>query len=390
MEYVERGTDGVCRNSPIRVMFCVMAYVMMAMFSLLFMLGLLGLSVSHVPHYSWLLRGDDCYAQGWTPAQRETLAAFARDLRYNNEPLLRAPVYRAQCLQGRQTPPHPGTWEYAFLKDAAVMPLAAEADAEFREFVRNGSLITVTSGRAYGSLAHVAVRLGHLEATRIFLERGCAAQNTLDEHGESLLTLLLANSASRSQEEVDAFAEWLKSRGETLKMDAAAQRCILIAFDSVGMLQKMMEYGLMPELWEENGKIKLPFIHLVNHYTGILPLNYLLNEGIIAADDRRGEKTYLQAAMESDEVSEKLILSLLSHGAHPDTVPESGDAEHTPLNMLLNRLALAETPQPQLLSVLRLLLQHGAELQSLPQTWTNEKNHQQAVIIISEKSSHSN
>lgn len=390
MEYVERGTDGVCRNSPIRVMFCVMAYVMMAMFSLLFMLGLLGLAGSLVPHYRWLLRGEDCYAQGWTPEQRETLAAFAHDLRYNNEPLLRAPVYRAQCLQGGQTPPLADTWEYAFMKDAAVMPLAAEADAEFREFVQNGSLTTASSGKSYGSLTHVAVRLGHLEAARIFLERGCPAQTTLDEQGESLLTLLLANSASRSQEEVDAFAEWLKSRGETLKMDAASQRCILIAFDSVGMLQKMMEYGLKPELWEDDGKPQLPFIHLVNHNSGILPLDYLLNEGIIAADDRRGVKTYLQAAVESDEVSEKVILSLLSHGAHPDTVPESGAAEHTPLNMLLNRLALAETPQPQLLSVLRLLLQHGAEFQGLPQTWANEQNHQQAVIITSGKSSHSN
>ncbi len=373
-----------------RVMFCVMAYAMMAMFAILFLLGILGLAANHLPLYSWLFRGADCYEQGWTPEQRETLAAFAHDLRYNNEPLLRTPVYRAECLQREQTPPRAGTWEYAAMKDSVVMPLAAEVDAEFREFVQNGKLTEVPFRREYGTLAHVAVRLGHLEAARIFVERGCTVPNVRDEQGESLLTLLFVNSASCSQVEVDAFAEWLKSRGENLVMDAAAQRCILIALDKVGTLQKMMAYGLKPELWEDNGKLQLPFIHLVNHNAGILPLNYLLDEGIIVADDRRGDRTYLQAAVESEEVSEKVILSLLSHGAQPNAVPDSDAAEHTPLNILLNRLASAETPRPDLLSILRLLLQHGAEFQSLPQTWVNEQNYQQAVVITGEKDSHSN
>ncbi len=366
-----------------------MAYAMMAMFAFLFFLGLLGSVGNLVPHYAWLLRGEDYYELGWTPEQRGTLAAFAHDLRYKNEPLLRSPVYRVECLQGVQTPPQADTWEYAAMKDSVVMPLAAEADAEFREFVQNGKHTDVPFRREYGSLAHVAVRLGHLEAARIFIEKGCPALNVRDEEGESLLTLLFANSASCSLEDVDAFAEWLKSKGENLVMDAAAQRCILIAFDKVGMLQKMMAYGLQPELWEDNGKLQLPFIHLVNHNTGLLPLNYLLDEGIIVADDCRGDKTYLQAAVASDEVSEKVILCLLSHGAQPDTVPESGTVENTPLNILLNRLASAESPQPELLSVLRILLQHGAEFQSLPQTWVNEENHQQAELITRGKTSHS-
>lgn len=389
MEYVEIGTGGVRRDSSVKVMFCVMAYVMMAMFSFLFLLGLLGVAGNFVPQYSWLLRGEDCYEQGWTPEQRATLAAFAHDLRYKNEPLLRTPVYRVECLRGVQTPPQADTWEYAAMKDSVVMPLAAAVDAEFREFVQSGKITDVSLRREYGSLAHVAVRLGHLGAARIFIEKGCPALNVWDEEGESLLTLLFANSASCSQEDVEVFAEWLKSRGENLVMDAAAQRCILVAFDKVGMLQKMMEYGLKPELWEDNGKMQLPFIHLVNHNTGLLPLDYLLEEGIIAVDDRRGEKTYLQAALECDEVSEKVILCLLGHGAQPDAVPESGTAENTPLNILLNRLASAESPQPELLSVLRILLQHGAEFQSLPQTWVNGENHQQAEIITRGKASHS-
>ncbi len=389
MEYVEIGTDGVRRDSSAKVMFCVMAYAMMAMFAILFLLGLLGGVGGLVPRYSWLLRGEDCYEHGWTSEQRRTLAAFAHDLRYKNEPLLRTPVYRVECLQGVQAPPQADTWEYAAMKDSVVMPLAAEADAEFREFIQNGKHTDVPIRREYGTLAHLAVRLGHLGAARIFIERGCPVLNTRDEEGESLLTLLFANSASCSQEDVDAFAEWLKSKGENLVMDAAAQRCILIAFDKVGMLQKMMAYGLKPELWEDNGKMRLPFIHLVNHNIGLLPLDYLLDEGIIAVDDRRGDKTYLQAAVESDDVSEKVILCLLSHGAQPDGVSESGAVEDTPLNILLNRLASAESPQPELLSVLRILIQHGAEFHGLPQTWVNEENHQQADIITRGKTSHS-
>lgn len=390
MEYVEIGAVGVRRVRPVKMAFCVMAYAMMAMFAVLFLLALLGLAGNLAPCYSWLLRGEYCYEQGWTPEQRETLSSFAHDLRYKNESLLRTPVYRADCLLGVQSPPQADTWEYAFIKDSVVMPLAAEVDEEFRHFVQDRSHSDVSITPEYGSLAHVAVRLGHLEAARIFLERGCPNHNIRDGHGESLLTLLFANSASCSQEEVDAFAEWLKSRGENLVMDAAAQRCILIAFDKVAMLQKMLEYGLKAELWEHNGKVQLPFIHLVNHNAGILPLAYLLDEGIIAADDRRGDKTYLQAAVESDNVSEKVIFCLLRHGAQPDVVPESGSAEETPLNILLHRLASAESPQPELLSVLSLLLQHGAEMQSLPQNWLNEQNHQQALIIIRGKNSHNN
>ncbi len=372
--------------SPWRVMLCVCAYSMMAMYTLLVMLGAGKLCVNYAQRYGWYLRDKMEFSQDWTPDQRAGVELFAYSLRYNNHLLL----YYSESTESATEPPEYGTWAYAAWEDEQIMPFAAEIDAKLRETVLGAPL----QKAEYGSLAHLAADMNCLPAARALVEHNPDVLKYHTECGNDLLSLTLSNYSPESREQVLSMAEWLLEQGLTLRHSTAMLRAMLSSGESDDVMEWLLSKGLPLEPRCEKYHRGIPFDFCVSEGQGVDILTRLVSEGKIDINDRRGRGTYLQLVVEGC-ADAALVERLLQLGAQPDLLPEPYSIEvdgggvctelsETPVAIALRRLSLREPEAEEAetadevsadyIGILRLLFRNGAAPQPLPSHWEHLDN----------------
>lgn len=384
-------TQNAAAVPPWRVMLCVSAYAMMAMLTLMVLVGGVRLGVKYAEQYGWLLRGEVVYAEDWTSEQREAVDEFIDNLSSGKNSLL-LPYAGEEFWYGDWS--ELGAWSYAARKDELVMPLVAEIDATVRRAVQ-GTPPTQTD---YGSVAHVAADMNCFAAARAFIERYPEVLRYKTSTGEDLLTLTLSNHSEDTSQEVLAMGEWLMEQGLAPEHSAA----MLCAIQTSDLPAELMEWliakGLPLDARRETWHRGIPFDGCVEENMGVDVFARLVNEGKIDINDRRGRGTYLQLAVEGcGDVA--LVERLLKLGAQPDLLPEpycikADDGEYTHISETPVAIALRcyarQDPESEdeesadYHEILRLLFRYGAAPQPLPAEWVHEDNRRAAEEVYRE------
>ncbi|MBR2126234.1 MAG: hypothetical protein IJ943_05835 [Akkermansia sp.] len=384
-------TQSTTEMSPWRVMLCVCAYSMMAMYSLFFLLGMGSYSVKMAKQYAWLLRGEIEYADDWTPAQRVAVERFVTALKTNNDLLL---FYVPQGGWEGEIPEY-GGWDYAAYTDELLMPLAADIEAAVRKAVQGGKL----QRESYGSLAHVAADMWCLDAARAFIEHDSSVLKYETDSGEDLLSLTLSNHSVESQQEVFEMADWLMEQGVPLRHSTAMLHSILASDSPSALMEWLLAKGLPLEPRRAKYHRGIPFDHCVSDNQGVDVFTRLVREGKIDINDRRGRGTYLQLVVE-DCADAALVEQLLKLGAQPDLLPEpysikaeeGGEYTHldeTPVAIVLRRFAQLDPEETDegtadYRAVLCLLFRYGAAPQPLPAKWAHDDNRRMVEDVYRE------
>ena len=377
---------GASEVSPLRVMLCVSAYAMMSMYVVLFaVLGVGGL-IKLNEKYGWLLRSDVAYCDSWKPEQRKMIEDFRKEL------------------------PKQANFIYLTFSNAEDLPdddsLIAKLSMDYVEAIdKHVRLIAegkseLPASVAYGSPAHVAAYMGHLDAVKALVEHDAGMIHLKDSQGNTLLARVLTAFASCESAQVFELAEWLLAKGAAL--DQALSYEILLSMswseEDTAIMEWLLAHDVSLEPWKSGILRGLPFDMFIQRGRGVSVIERLIKEGKIDVNDRRANWTYLQI-VQTGTPRPDITEWLLKMGAKPDLLPEPysetaadgdsyGSVEETPLAMVLEFLSEEEKAYSDdansALATIRILLQYGAAPQPFPAEWENEDNRLTAEKIYRE------
>lgn len=182
-------------ESPVQSFLRLVSHAMMALVSVLIVLGGLQAARELVFKYSWVFRAPVAFHEGWTPEERAALVSFDQAIRFHPSRL--AEAY--------------GAWEEDW--DAQMAVYGRELGDRLREVALSSGYEDLDGGATYsrfGTLAMVAASLGEYEAMRALIGRGCPMEVKTKE-GETVLSLALKAPVNR--EESLRTADWLARQG---------------------------------------------------------------------------------------------------------------------------------------------------------------------------------
>lgn len=335
---------------------------MMFMYTLLLVSAGVALLLKAVPLYGWLCRCEMTYAAHWNEREKVALNAFEYALRFDKRPLSTWCDYDEI---GDNV--EPDTLSGMIAIDVFTTPKVRQYNDSLRALLLQPVEDFESAIAQKASLPCLAAEMGQLAAMQVFVERG-ASPTSKNEHGESLLALVLQNWKGLPTENVLAMGDWLLSHGADLHDCKELLSSAILADDSEATLEWLLARGL-PINSEE-----LPLLECVVSGSALSVFERLAKEGRINVNARGGEYTYLQQAV-FGWADVKSIETLLKLGAQPDLLPEKknkdGSNQQTPLQIVLKQLAEKESVEytQHLFDVLQLLLAHGAAPQLLPPRW---------------------
>lgn len=386
MNNVGTGSSGL---SSLRVMLCVTSYAMMSMYVMLFIImGVGGLIKLH-ERYGWLLNDAVTYSAAWTPEQQKAIEEFRKNLPQE------AKLIYVAFLNAEQLPD-----DASLLDDVHSMKFAEAIDRRIRTIVSGSSESSELPSSAYGSPAHVAAYMGHLEAVKALVEHDDTMIQMKDAQGNTLLARVLTALARHESARVFELAEWLLSKGATLDHALTYDSMLKMAWseEDTAILEWLLAHDVSPEPWKCGVLRGLPFDMFIKQGRGLTVIERLIKEGKIDVNDRRANWTYLQL-LQTGTPRADVTEWLLKMGAKPDLLPEGysetaadgeeyGSVEQTPLALALESFSELEESDSEVavsaLSTIRILLQYGATPQPFPAEWENEGNRLSAEKVYQE------
>ena len=377
---------GTSELSPFRVMLCVTAYAMMSMYVMLFVIYGVGGVVTLYERYGWLLNGDVAYSAQWSSEQKKAIEKFRKNLPRE------ARVVYLSFHDAEQLPDDDSQI------DELSLPYVAAIDNHVR-LIAEGKSDLPTSA-VYGSPAHVAAYMGHLDAVKALVEQDATMIHMKDSQGNPLLARVLSAVSTCEAAQVFELAEWLLAKGATLEQALSYDIMLSMVWseEDTAILEWLVAHDVSLEPWKSGVLRGLPFDVFIQRGRGLSVIERLMKEGKIDVNDRRANWTYLQL-LQTGTPRPDVTEWLLKMGAKPDLLPEPysetaadgeayGSVEETPLALVLEFLSEEEKADSEgvssALSTIRLLLQYGATPQAFPAEWENDENRQSAEKVYRE------
>jgi len=375
-------------HGPLRTFLCIAAYGMMFTYTLLLLVMALLHAINVWGNYGWLLRGELVFAPHWSAPQRAAMQQLEHAVRFDNDTF--TDIQGLYCDElGNALDPE--SFAGAMRRDSYTMPHARKADDALRNFVlapeESAGRLLKEKDSDLQALVFASAEMAQWAAMQLFVEKGFPVNQALPS-GYTLLSNVLSNMQSRPTAEVLAQADWLRSKGAEVRADCALWESVALADDESATLEWLLQHGMPLELWQNAGKhLCLPLDVCVTHGVALPIFERLSKEEKLNVNDTRAHATYLQLAAENQEL--KAMQCLLALGAKPDLLPaapDSDDYKLTPLALLLQSLAVYESPDEaeEALAGVRLLLQHGASSQPLHDDWACPQLHEAVLNLLEE------
>lgn len=376
--------------SPLRVMLCVSAYVMMSMYAFLWFVAGGGMFVTLQERYGWLLRGNVSYSSDWTEQQIVSVESFRKALPYKSND-----IYYAFIDIDEE--PDRNSWSGAWFMDEKSTFIAAEVDSQIR-LMAEGQSVKLPFEVAYGSPAHVAAALGFPDVVRALVEHDSDMVQRKDQQGYTLISRVLSSLETCDHRQVFELSEWLLKQGATMEQ-AISNADIMLRISRAKADNEIMEWLLTHNIsltpWQSGGLRGLPLDIFVKEGWGLDVFERLVKDGQIDVNDRRANWTYLQF-VQMDYPQPEITERLLKLGANPNLLPEPysvtdedgeeyGSIDRSALALVLEHYAMEEEGDSEIskssLATLKLLLSYGATPQPFPDVWLNEENRQEAEAV---------
>lgn len=378
--------------SPLRVMLCVSAYVMMSMYAFLWFVAGGGLFVALQERYGWLLRGNVCYNSDWSEQQIISVETFRKALPYSSNDIYYAFIDFNDA-------PDRSSRSGAWFMDEKSMLIAAEVDSQIR-LMAEGQSVKLPIDVAYGSPAHVAAALGFPDAVQALVELDSGMVQRKDRQGYTLVSRVLSSLETCDHRRVFELSEWLIKQGATIEQ-AISDADVMLRISRAKADKEIMEWLLTHNIsltpWQSGGMRGLPLDIFVKEGWGVDVFERLVKEGKIDINARRSDWTYLQF-VQMDSPQPEITERLLKLGANPNLLPEPysvmaedgeeyGSIDRSALTLVLEHYAMEEDSNSEIakaaLATLKLLLSYGATPQRLPDEWLwlNEENRQATEAV---------
>lgn len=353
---------------PLRLFLSTTAYALMASFTIIFLV-VGGMILCHVGGcYGWLLRGNMEFSSEWTSQQRDVLNRFERALRFDNGNLLNYVHLVADCAELDKPLPEQGSFTFARMADEQIMPRARRLNDLLRDFTQDNQS---TDAIQTAMLAQAAAEMGHGEALRLIVGQG--DKNCFKQSEENILAAVFINRAKLPIEEVFEQANWLVENGADCEPCDSLLDAITYSDDSKRTLDWLLSKGMSLTIWSDDSSKRLPLDSVILRISDMKLLDELVKESKINLNSREAKYTYLQSAVEHS-ADPAVVEYLLQAGAQPDLLPLAGENK-TPAAMLIAQLTEitdCETCFNEL-TILELLLEHGAVAPVLPEEWCSQE-----------------